>query len=53
MNETISKLTKVAVPAGIAWAIYKFVDNTQVKTAALGVMAVVIAKQLPIIGNAL
>lgn len=48
-----SKLTAVAVPAALAYAVYHFVDNTMVKTAALSVLAVVIAKQLPVIGNAL
>jgi hypothetical protein len=49
---TIENLTKLAVPAAILFAIYKFVPNQAAKAMALGVGGVLIAKQLPVLGAA-
>jgi len=49
----IANLTKLAVPAAILFAIYKFVPNAMAKGAALAVGAVLVAKQLPILGDAI
>lgn len=48
-----AKITALAVPVGLAYAVYKYVESPAIKTAALSVLAVVIAKQLPVIGTAL
>lgn len=48
----IENLTKLAVPAAILFAIYKFVPNATAKGMALAVAGVLIAKQLPVIGDA-
>jgi len=48
----IADLTKMAVPAAILYAIYKFVPNATAKGMALAVGGVLIAKQLPILGAA-
>lgn len=53
MGDIVSKATKVAIPAALAFGVYKFVQNPAIKTAALSVLALVIAKQLPIVGDAL
>jgi hypothetical protein len=49
----MNALTKVAIAAGIAFGIYKFVGNAAVKTGALGVLAVIVAKQIPYVNEAL
>lgn len=47
-----AQLTKAAMGAAIAFAVYKFVDNTLVKSAAIGVIGTIVAKQLPIVRDA-
>ncbi len=44
---------KILLPAGAAFAVYKFIPNQAVKGAALGVLGIVIAAQLPVIGPAI
>lgn len=46
-------LTKLAIAAGVTFAVYKFVPNAAVKAAALGVIGVMVAKQVPYVSNAL
>lgn len=53
MNLTTSQLTKLAIGVGICAGIYKFVSNPLVKTAAVGVAAVIVARQAPFLGDAL
>lgn len=53
MNLTTSQLTKLGVALGICYAAYRFVDKPQVKTAAVAVAAVIVARQVPYVGDAL
>ncbi len=53
MNLTSAQLTKLGIALGACFAVYKFVDNSMAKTAAAAVGAVIVAKQLPYIGEAL
>ncbi len=46
-------LTKTAMALGILYAIHKFVPNAAVKAAAYGVAGVIVAKQLPIVKDAI
>lgn len=48
-----SKYVGTAIALGVAFAVWKFSKNTNVKSAALGVMGTVIAKQIPYVQNAL
>lgn len=48
-----SKYVGAAIAVGAAFAVYHFAKNTAVKTAALGVIGTVIAKQLPYVQDAL
>ena len=41
-----AQIMKLAIPAAILFAAWKF-GNTAVKTGALGIAAVVVAKQVP------
>lgn len=50
---TQENLLKLAMAAGATFAIYKFAPSSAVKAAALGVMGVIVARQLPIVGPAL
>jgi len=50
---TSADLMKLAIAAGAAFAAYKFSSNQLVKTAALGVLGVVVAKQIPYVKTAL
>lgn len=47
------KLTSTAIAAGICFAVFHFVKNPAVKTAALGALGVVVAKQIPYVSEAL
>lgn len=48
-----SKLVPTAIALGICFAISKFVPNAMVKAGALGVMGVIVAKNVPFVKNAL
>lgn len=47
-----SDLGKAAVGLAAVWAVYHFVKNPQVRAAALGVGGMIVAKQLPFVGDA-
>ena len=49
----LANLTKLAVPAAILFAIYKFVPSSIAKGMALAVGGVLIAKQLPVLSDAI
>lgn len=53
MNLTSSEITKLGLALGLCYAAYKFVSNPTVKTAAVAVGAVIVAKKLPFVGDAL
>jgi hypothetical protein len=53
MNLTTSQLTKIGFAAGICFGVYKFVSNPLAKTAAVAVAAVIVARQVPYVGDAL
>jgi hypothetical protein len=53
MNLTTSQLTKLGIAVGICYGLYRFVDKPAVKTAAIAVGAVIVARQLPFVGPAL
>lgn len=46
-------LTKAALAVGICIAVAKFVPNQIVKAAAYGVAGVIVAKQIPIVQDAM
>lgn len=48
-----AQLSKMAIGAGICYAIYKFVENPMVKTAAIGVVGTIVAKQIPFVRDAI
>ena len=53
MNLTTSQLTKLGIAVGICYGVYRFVDKPAVKTAAIAVAAVIVARQAPFVGPAL
>jgi len=53
MNLTTSQLTKLGTALAIAYAAYRFIPNSAVKAAALGVMGTIVAKQIPYVSEAL
>lgn len=53
MNLTSSDITKMGLALGLCFAAYKFVGNPLVKTAAIAVGAVIVARQAPLVGPAL
>jgi hypothetical protein len=53
MNLTTSQLTKLGIALGICYGAYRVIDNATVKTAAVAVGAVIIAKNVPLVGDAL
>ncbi len=53
MNLTTSQLTKIGVALGVCYGLYRFVDKPAVKTAAVAVAAVVVARQVPYVSDAL
>lgn len=52
-EEQKKRLTGVAIALAAVWAAYKFAPSPLVKTAAASVGAVIIARQLPVVGSAL
>lgn len=48
-----SQIVKLALALGITWGIYRFAPWPAAKAAALGVGGVIVAKQLPYVGDAL
>lgn len=48
-----ANLSKLAIGAGICYAIFKYVDNTAVKSAAIGVLGVIVAKNVPYVKDAM
>ena len=46
-------MKKLAIAGGICFAIYKYVENPTVKTAAIGVLGFIVAKQVPYVKDAL
>jgi hypothetical protein len=48
-----AKLTSSAIAAAILFGVYHFVKNPAIKTAALGALGVVIAKNIPYVDVAL
>ena len=50
---TQAELMKLAVALGACYAAFRFSESQTVKAAALAVGAVVVAKRLPYIGDAL
>lgn len=53
MNLTQSEMTKLGMALAACFVAYKFVGNPLVKSAALGVAAVIVAKRVPVVGPAL
>lgn len=53
MNLTSSQITRIGLALGICAAAYKFVSNPMVKTASVAVAAVIVAKQVPYVSDAL
>lgn len=53
MNLTTSQIVKLALPLAACAAVVKFVPNKIAKTAAVAVGAVIVARQLPVVGPAL
>ena len=53
MNLTQSDLMKLGMALGICFAAYKFGPSPALKAAALAVGAVVVAKRVPILTDAL
>lgn len=49
----LGNLQKPLIGAAICYAIYKYVDNSAVKTAAIGVVGLIVAKQLPFVKDAI
>lgn len=52
-EEQKKRLTAAAIGIAAAWVAYRFIPSPLVKTAAASVGAVIIARQLPIVGPAL
>lgn len=48
-----SEMVKLAIALGACYAAYKFAPWQAVKAGAVGVMATIIAKKLPYVGDAL
>ncbi|WP_048811559.1 hypothetical protein [Methylobacillus flagellatus] len=48
-----SKWVTIAIGAGIAFAVYKFAPGNHVKGAALGVLGMIVARQIPYVNTAL
>lgn len=53
MNLSTAQLTKLGIALGICYGVYRFVDKPAVKTAAIAVGAVIVARQAPFTGPAL
>lgn len=52
MNLSKEELTTLAIALAIVYGVYRFVPNASVKAAALGVGGVLVARQLPYVGDA-
>lgn len=48
-----ASLTKIAIALGITYGVYRFVPNASAKAAAMGVMGVIIAKNIPYVNQAI
>ena len=48
-----TKIMPAAIAAAICFGIYKYVANPAVKTAALGALGVIVAKNVPFVQDAL
>lgn len=48
----MEKLKKAGIALAAAWLVYKFGRGDAMKAAALGVVGVVVAKQLPFVSEA-
>lgn len=47
------QLIKVGISAAACFAVFKYVSNPAVKSAAIGVLGIIVAKQLPYIKDSL
>lgn len=47
----MNAMTKLALVVGGAFALYKFSGNSMVKTAAVAVGAIALAKQVPVVNE--
>ena len=48
-----SEMVRTGMALAIAFGIYKFVPNQAVKAATLGVLGVIVAKQIPYVQDAM
>lgn len=46
-------LTKTAIALGVTYLVYRFVPNSAVKAASLGVAGVIVAKNVPFVQDSL
>lgn len=53
MNMTKDQMMKLGMALAACFVAYKFVGNPMVKAAALSVGAVIVARQTPVLQNAL
>ena len=53
MNLTQADLMKLALALGVCYAAFRFSGSQMVKTAAVSVGAVIVARKLPYVGDAL
>ena len=53
MNLSQSQLVKLGIALGICYGVTKVTSNPMIKTAAIAVGAVIVAKQVPYVGDAL
>ena len=47
-----ANLSKVAIGAAICYGVFKYVSNPAVKSAAIGVLGIIVAKQVPFLKDA-
>lgn len=50
---TQAEMMKLGMALGICFAAYKFVGNPLVKSAAIGIGAVIVARKVPVLSDAL
>jgi len=50
---TQAEMIKLGIALGACWAAYKYSGQATVKAAAIAVGAVIVAKRLPYVGDAL
>lgn len=53
MNLTQAEMMKLAIALGACYAAFKFSESQTVKAAAVAVGAVIVARRLPYVGEAL